>query len=183
MEDVAHKYGLKFDTLRKRAAREGWTRERQLYAARIERERRNAKVAKLAADSAQFDNTAFKLAQALAGEVAQQIRDINKVRQLRDMKARQAEGDDAALIDALTNPKLTPATANRLAALATTLAQAQRIGRLAVGDTTENVGTTGAVEVEVSGEVAAKHEHDFRHDPKMIAAVAKALKDAGVDAT
>lgn len=178
LEQVAAKYEVRHDTLRKRAGREGWGRERRLYATRLEKEKRDAKSAKIAADSASFDNTTFKLAQALAGEVAQQFREINKIRQLRDMKARQAEGDDAALLDALTSQKLVPATANRLAALGTALAQAQRIGRLALGDTTEFIRHEAEVEATVSGEV--KHEHDFRQDPKMVAEVARILKEAGV---
>lgn len=182
LEQVAAKYEVRHDTLRKRAGREGWGRERRLYASRLEKEKRDAKTAKIAADSAAFDNTTFKLAQALAGEVAQQMRDINKVRQLRDMKARQAEGSDEELIKVLSDPKLLPATANRLAALGTALSQAQRIGRLALGDTTEIVRHEAEVEVEasLSGEVKHKHEHDFRHDPKMVAEVARILKEAGV---
>jgi len=181
LEVIAQRSGVRWDSLRKRAGKEGWRRERAMFVARLEREKRNAKLAKLTAESAQFDSTTFKLAQALAGEVAQQFRDINKVRQMRDMKAREAEGDDDKLMTALTEPKYRPATAHQLSALSTALATAQRIGRLALGEPTDAIAAdvTAQVEMDIKGEMQVTT--DYRTDPKMVAEVARILKEAGID--
>lgn len=184
MEVVAQRLGMGVHALRKRAQEDGWARERAMFAARLEREKRDAKIAKMASDAASFDSTTFRLAQALLGEVAQQIKDINTARKLRDMKLRAAEGDDAEVQRILTDPKQRPASAGTLSTLGFALTNAQRVGRLALGEATEVPGAQELLqrveaEVKHSGTVAVD-VYDYRQDPQQVASIARILAAAGV---
>ncbi len=187
LEEVAKRFSFSHDHVRTRAGKEGWSQERRLFAQRWEEARRTARANKLAGDAVKFDGTTLRLAQALVGEVAQAVRDIQKVRQLRDMKAREAEGDDEALAKVLSDPCLRPVAPGQLLALSTALANAQRVGRQALGDPTEIVKMTAettaqvSAEVAVSGAVEVSGAMDFRADPRMIAEVARVLKASGIE--
>lgn len=112
--DLASKYGLKEDTIWKRVSRDGWVDMR-----------------------ADAEQTAFANA---AGELAKQrVKDLAKFNE-DDLKiARAIRGRIATRF----NNAETPITPNELRLLASTAEAAQRMGRLALGASTDNVGLAG----------------------------------------
>lgn len=120
LANLAKAHGLKVDTVNKRAQREGWHDER-----------------------AQADQTAYADAAAKAAKdrvkelTAFNNADLNIARGLRSrVEKRLTEKDEGG------NPKvIQPAELRQLAMVAET---AQRIGRLALGASTDNLGVGGA---------------------------------------
>ena len=112
--DVASKFGIPLSTIKKRAMIEKWTEERHLFQKRLEDAKRERTTEVLASKGAEFDALSLRSAEKLFKKIERQL--------------------DAALADKSTAP-LTP---NQVAALATAAKQAQHVGRLVMGDSTDN---------------------------------------------
>ena len=115
LADLAEQHGLKLDTISKRAQRDGWYDER----AKAEQEAYAAAAAKAAKDRAKdladFNRDDLKIAKAVRARVAQKL--------------------------ANATAKMTASELRQLAGAAET---AQRVGRLALGASTDNFGHGGA---------------------------------------
>jgi len=116
LADLAEKHGASMSTLMKRSASEGWEVERKNQAERIFAQAQEAAMSERAKALKDFNDADLGLSRALRSMVAKQIND-----------ARQ------------TNANIDP---KDLRALASTAAEAQRIGRLAMGVDTEITTTT-----------------------------------------
>ena len=102
LQELAEKHKVKPQTLRLRAAREGWTEQRKLFQAKVQNLRLEKKSEIMASESAQFDSDSLKLARALFGLIAE------------DIKSRKPVKD-----------------------IATALVNAQKVGKLAFGEVTD----------------------------------------------
>ena len=114
LDDVAKKFGIPLSTIRKRSMTEKWTEERHLFQKRLEEAKREKTTEVLASKGAEFDALSLRSAEKLFKKIERVL--------------------DAALVDKSTAP-LTP---NQVAALATAAKQAQHVGRLVMGDSTDN---------------------------------------------
>lgn len=117
LKELAAKHGAAFSTLMKRSAREGWEVDRKIQADRVVAEAQQSAIAKRSQALVEFNEADLGLARALRSMVARKI-----------TEARQNQGD--------LSPK-------DLRALAATAGEAQRIGRLALGVSTDNHGHGG----------------------------------------
>lgn len=139
--DLAKEYGVSVQTIRDHCAKEKWVDDRE--AAEIEyRRRRDAQLIrdKLKA-IADFDNQSFNLAKVLQGEVARFIYDK------RDEMAMRREHSTIPIDNETERQRrkreleqfYNPFNGAVLTQLAAALTNAQRVGRLAVGESTENL--------------------------------------------
>jgi hypothetical protein len=116
LDEVAARAGVHASVVRKHAAasNENWTAERELFQARLETAQREKTTQILASKGAEFD--------------ALSLRNAEKMFQLIEKQL------DAALT-ANSSVTLTP---NQIAAIASGARQAQHVGRLVMGDSTDN---------------------------------------------
>lgn len=116
---LAKRHGLKEDTVRKRAGREGWQTAREA-AARAVTEKAEAVIGAGRIDELiRFNADDLKMARALRAKAAKML------------SWRDKDGQEV------------PISATDLRALASTVDTAQKVGRLALGMTTENTGLSG----------------------------------------
>ncbi len=182
LQDVAARFGKHHDTVRRRAAREKWTEQRRRYSEKLAMERREARTAAMLREAAEFDAENLRLAKALLATVSQVTEDATRLARIRERKLRAVVDDPDETASVLANPLLKAATPTGLAALASTLATAQKVGRLALGDTTEQTEqrTTLDGAVGVAGQVVAVHQITAG-DAEKLAEIARALREAGVE--
>lgn len=116
MDEIAERFDIHVSIVRKRAATsaENWAAERDLFQARLETAQREKTTEILASKGAEFDAISLRNAEKMFKVIERQL--------------------DAA-ISANTPLTLTP---NQLAALASGARQAQHVGRLVMGDSTDN---------------------------------------------
>lgn len=107
--DVATKFGIPLSTVKKRAMVEKWTAERQIFQKRLEGAKRERTTEVLVSKGAEFDNLNLSAAEVL-------------VKALLKRLLQKAD-------------ELTP---NQLAAMAQALKGGQFVGRLVMGDSTDN---------------------------------------------
>lgn len=119
--DVATKFGIPLSTVKKRSMIEKWTEERQLFQKRLEEAKREKTTEVLASKGAEFDALSLRNAD-------------KKLRMIERMIDRAEKIGDG----------FTPA---QVRSLAGALKDAQAVGRLALGDSTENTKHSGALEV------------------------------------
>ena len=119
--DIAAKFGIPLSTIRKRSMIEKWAEERQLFQKRLEDARRERTTEVLASKGAEFDALSLRNAD-------------KKLRMIERMIDRAEKSGDGF-------------TPGQVRALAGALKDAQAVGRLALGDSTENTKHSGALEV------------------------------------
>lgn len=107
LNDLAEKHKVKPQTMRLRAAKEGWTEQRKLFQAKVQNLRTEKRSEILASESAQFDSDCLKIARAALGKIVQELK-----------------GD-------------TPADKSMSA-----LEKAQKVGRLAMGEQSQDSEVT-----------------------------------------
>lgn len=116
MRELADKHNINAAGLMKRASREGWEAERQQKSAKVS----NAAQSKLDVirpnELAKLNEDSLKLSRALMAQAAHHI--------------KTAQDKNAAIAP------------TELRQLATTISESQKIGRLALGVTTENTGVS-----------------------------------------
>ena len=74
MEEVADNFKVKFDTLRKKAAKERWTEQRRLWRVTTTKQATEKRSTEMATDIAQFDSDSLKLARAGYALIAEDIK-------------------------------------------------------------------------------------------------------------
>lgn len=118
LEDISQKYGVAGPYLRRVAAKENWLQERHLFVTKVEQARKEKKSATLAGKGAEFDSKCLKVAEVGVSHVARHFQ--------------------------LAAEAKKPVPAGELAQLTQALKNAQQIGRLALGDSTEKIDKPGA---------------------------------------
>lgn len=119
LRDLAEKHGVAYDALRKAAARGEWMDERHKVSQKVTSDAVNASIQTRVSELSQFNADDLRMAKALRGMAAQLIN-----------QSQQPNGK-----------KLTIGELGQIARLA---ADAQKIGRLALGASTDNHELTGA---------------------------------------
>jgi hypothetical protein len=114
LDALQAKFGISISTLRKRSMKEKWADERQLFQARLEEAKREKSTEVLASKGAEFDALSLRSAEKLFKKIEREL---------------------DAVLDGKSGASLTP---NQIAALATAAKQAQHVGRLVMGDSTDN---------------------------------------------
>lgn len=120
LDQCAEKHGISPSTLKKRAANQNWSAEKEAYRNKLESARRERKVEEVAAKSAKFDKEVFRAAEA-------GLRHVQGHFLKAQAKLVRSEGRE-------------PMNLRYLNDLANALEKFQRIGRLSLGETTENRG-------------------------------------------
>ena len=117
IDQLSQEHGVSKATLFRRASDQGWKDQRSIFetqlAAELDAQRRN----ELVKEAGEFDKNNIRLAQALQSQIGGVVR--------HNIESRQ------------TNPRLGPLSPDALTQLAQALVTVQRIGRLALGDSTE----------------------------------------------
>jgi hypothetical protein len=119
LRDLADKHGVAYDALRKAAARGEWMDERHRLSQKVTSEVINTNIQTRVAELSQFNADDLRMAKALRGMAAQLI---NQSQQANAKKL----------------------TIGELGQIARLTADAQKIGRLALGASTDNHELTGA---------------------------------------
>lgn len=112
--DLATKYGIKEDTIWKRVSRDGWSDMRVDAEQKAYADAEGELSKRRVKDLAKFNEDDLKIARAIRGRVANRLNNVETV--------------------------ITP---SELRSLAATAEAAQRMGRLALGASTDNVGLAG----------------------------------------
>jgi hypothetical protein len=114
MEEIAGHFEIHLSVVKKAAMREKWTDQRELFQSRLEVAQRERTTNVLASKGAEFDALSLRVAEKLFKKIEHRIDQAMKT------------------VDAID---LTPAQASQLAAAAKA---AQHVGRLVMGDSTDN---------------------------------------------
>jgi hypothetical protein len=180
LDECAERFGFASQSVRRKAARERWTDQRNLYSSKVAAQRAELRTAAMLREAAEFDSESLSQARALLREVNAALEDAARLRKLRDQRLKRLVDDPDETRKVLA---AAPISAQALTGLAGTLAQAQKVGRLALGDPTDNTNAqhqhSGEVGVAHSGAVAVSH--DLAADPARLAEVARILREAGVE--
>jgi len=121
--NLSEKYNVPMSTLTKRSSMEDWQTERNIYRKKIEDARRDKQAEVMASRAANFDSEVLKIAEA---------------------GLKHVQGHFLAAHDAFRESNgRNPMPMNSLETLSRSLERFHRIGRLALGETTENVGGGG----------------------------------------
>jgi hypothetical protein len=118
--DLAVDYGVKEETIAKRVVREGWSEERANAEQQAYADAAGAMAKQRAKDLVKFNDDDLKIARALRGRVAKRLGELDQMTQ---------------------EPKAIPP--NELRQLASVAEAAQKMGRLALGASTDNLGVGG----------------------------------------
>ncbi len=113
-DELAPRFGINVVTLRKRSMVEKWVEERQLFQSRLEEAQREKTTEVLASKGAEFDALSLRVAEKIFRKIERRIDDA-----LKEVGAKE----------------LTP---NQTQALSGAGKNAQYIGRLVMGDSTDN---------------------------------------------
>ena len=133
LEFLAKRFGIAVVTIGKRVKNENWAGQRADFERRLRDQIDREKRKDLAKEASEFDLTSLRLAKGLQNEIAQIIIDSQEHRRVYKEELAAAK---AAGLPAPTSVRvLVPATVN---SLASALSIAQKVGRLAMGETTEN---------------------------------------------
>lgn len=130
LEELTEKFSVAKSTLYRVSQKEQWKIEKQKFQQELTDKLDKERVKNLAEESKRFDNTSINLAMALLGTVAQAIRK-NSTEITRGRRG------------------LIPSQLN---ALANTAMNAQKIAKLALGETTENVNLNATLQRDTYAE-------------------------------
>ena len=119
LRDLAEKHGVAYDTLRKAAARGEWMDERHKVSQKVTSDAVTASIQTRVSELSQFNADDLRMAKALRGMAAQLIN-----------QSQQPNGKEL--------------TIGELGQIARLASDAQKIGRLALGASTDNHELTGA---------------------------------------
>ncbi len=135
IEMLAKQYNIHWNTLQRRQQKENWKDERAIFESKVAEDIDNKKRQEMLQQAVQFDFDSLKLARSLQGSIANILQmDNEKVRIVRQRMSlnidRQKELNITDPIDCLKT--------NEINNLSMALEKAQRVGRLAFGESTEN---------------------------------------------
>ncbi len=114
LDALASAHDMSNSTLRKKAAAEDWTTERNIYRTKLEQKRQDKKAEFLASKAAQFDVDVYRVVEA-------SLKHIQGHFLVAQERLLNSQGRD-------------PMPTTTIASLTTTLERVQRIGRLALGE-------------------------------------------------
>ena len=121
IEELSKQYNIPAVTLYRKSQAEEWKTQRSDFKSNLQSEINKQKKDKLAKEAVAFDENNLRIAKALQNEIVAQITISTKIRQDNE------------------RPFFTPQALN---SLAQALSTCQRVGRLAVGESTENTNIT-----------------------------------------
>lgn len=114
LDNVAAKFGVPVSTIRKVSMKEKWADERQLFQKRLEEAKRAKSTEVLASKGAEFDALSLRVAEKIFKNLERRI----------DKSLAERDAVDV--------------TPNQVAQIAAAAKSAQHVGRLVMGDSTDN---------------------------------------------
>jgi hypothetical protein len=137
IETLASDFNVAKVTLFRRAKSQDWRTQRAIFEQRLSQEKDSKRLETLIKESVEFDSRNLNLAKAMQGQVTHLIR----------LAAQEIQDND------LRRP-FTPVGLERLANAVIAI---QKVGKLALGETTENT----SINATVSNESAIREVHEF----------------------
>tara|TARA_B100001057_G_C22862547_1_gene955143 strand:+ start:673 stop:1215 length:543 start_codon:yes stop_codon:yes gene_type:complete len=122
IDELAKKFNIPAITLYRKSKSNGWKNQKNLFTQNLQIEIDQAKQKIIAKEAKEFDSNSLKIAKALQSEIVGLLQQSNK---------RRKQGIEA--------PYFSPSALN---SLGMALHTCQRVGRLALGESTENTNVT-----------------------------------------
>lgn len=154
LEALAESYDVHLLTVHRHSKNEGWREQRAVFEGKLQREMDEEKRKLLSQEAVEFDVNSLRIAKALNVEIVRAIRSGSTERavyeddmeawQIRKLKALEADEDFSEPRPAL--PRIL--STSGLSQLAGALERAQRAGRLALGQSTENQNISAGVDAD-----------------------------------
>lgn len=122
IEELSKKYNIPSVTLYRKSQEGAWREQKKLFKDTLQIETDMLKAKKMANEAKEFDSASLKIAKALQSEIVGLLQQSNK---------RRKQG--------IETPYFSPSALN---SLGMALHTCQRVGRLALGESTENTNVT-----------------------------------------
>ena len=145
IEELSKKYDIPSITLYRKCSSQEWKEQRTKFQRDLQNEIDRKKQNQLAKDSVNFDDNNLKIAKALQNEIIALLSFSNKQRQEKE------------------RPFFSPSSLN---SLSLALSTCQRVGRLALGESTENTNITNESTVTEAYELIEQIISKSRSDSK-----------------
>jgi hypothetical protein len=133
-QQLEAEYNVNYGTIALRCKKEGWQEERAIFERKLREDIDAKKRKELLKASVEFDSSSLKLAKAIQAEIGQLLVAAQYERQ------KIAQG---------LEPERKIFTSSALSSMAMALATAQKVGRLALGESTENGRDVGDFRAEL----------------------------------
>jgi hypothetical protein len=133
-QQLEAEYNVNYGTIALRCKKEGWQEERAIFERKLKEDIDAKKRKELLKASVEFDSSSLKLAKAIQAEIGQLLVAAQYERQ------KIAQG---------LEPERKIFTSSALSSMAMALATAQKVGRLALGESTENGRDVGDFRAEL----------------------------------
>ena len=145
IEELSKRYEIPSITLYRKSSSQDWKEQRTKFQRDLQNEIDRKKQSQLAKDSVNFDDNNLKIAKALQNEIIALLSFSNKQRQEKE------------------RPFFSPSSLN---SLSLALSTCQRVGRLALGESTENTNITNESTVTEAYELIEQIISKSRSDSK-----------------
>ncbi len=122
IDELSKKYNIPAVTLYRKSQTNSWKNQKQIYKENLQFEIDSVKQKKIAEQAKEFDSNSLKIAKALQGEIVALLQKSSKQRQ-----------------KGIEKSYFSPSALN---SLGMALQTCQRVGRLALGESTENTNVT-----------------------------------------
>lgn len=133
-QQLEAEFNVNYGTIALRCKKEGWQEERAIFERKLKEDIDAKKRKELLKASVEFDSSSLKLAKAIQAEIGQLLVAAQYERQ------KIAQG---------LEPERKIFTSSALSSMAMALATAQKVGRLALGESTENGRDVGDFRAEL----------------------------------
>ena len=133
-QQLEAEYNVNYGTIALRCKKQGWQEERAIFERKLKEDIDAKKRKELLKASVEFDSSSLKLAKAIQAEIGQLLVAAQYERQ------KIAQG---------LEPERKIFTSSALSSMAMALATAQKVGRLALGESTENGRDVGDFRAEL----------------------------------
>jgi hypothetical protein len=133
-QQLQTEFGINYGTIALRCKTQGWQEERAIFERKLKEDIDAKKRKELLKASIEFDSSSLKLAKAIQSEIGQLLVAAQYERQ------KISQG---------LEPERKIFTTSALSSMATALATAQKVGRLALGESTENGRDVGDFRAEL----------------------------------
>ena len=134
IEVLAKEYNIPANTVYNHSADELWLDQRATFQTKLQNELDDERRKQLVKQSIDFDSSSLTLARAIQNEITMLLRQA------------QDERKEALSAAKAKDRRVKPFTASSLNSLSMALSIAQRVGRLALGETTENTNVSGTID-------------------------------------
>jgi hypothetical protein len=139
--EIGKKLNISTQTVNRRSQETNWLEQRKAFTVQVQMETDAKRRTELANQAVEFDSVSLQLARAIEGEIGRLIQSANRDRQKADALVAEQRAWDAAHPNErrpVLEKEFKPFTPFALGSMAAALATVQRVGRLAVGESTEN---------------------------------------------